>query len=71
MTKKDMEAALTNHADWIEHLATRMDELAAAQTKAQVQIEETSKSLKEHGKATDERIGRLVSAIGELIAKKP
>jgi chromosome segregation ATPase len=82
MTKKEMEGAIANHADWIEHLAARMDELAAAGTKAESQIAETSKSLKEHGEATDRRIKELgeatdkriwdlVSGIGELITKMP
>jgi hypothetical protein len=69
VTKKEVEAAITNHADWIEHLAGRMDELAAAMVATQAQIQATNKSLKEHGEATDKRIGELVMAIGKLIAK--
>ena len=69
VTKKEIEHAIGNHADWIEHLGGRMDELAAAQVKTQGQIEETNKSLKELGQATDKRIGNLVSAIGELVSQ--
>ena len=69
MTKKEVEQAIGNHADWIDHLAGRMDELAAAQLKTQAQIEETNKSLKEFGQATDKRIGDLVSAIGSLVTQ--
>jgi chromosome segregation ATPase len=66
MTKKEMEQAIGNHADWIEHLAGRMDELAAAQVKTQAQIEETNKSLREFGQATDKRIGDLGQRIADL-----
>ncbi len=69
MTKKETEAVLTNHADWIEHLAGRMDQLAAQSIKTQKQIEDTNRSLKEHGKATDKRIADLVIAIGKLLGK--
>jgi hypothetical protein len=69
MTKKEMEQAIGNHADWIEHLAGRMDELAAAQAKTQAQIEETNTTLKELGQATDKRIADLVSAIGSLVSQ--
>jgi chaperonin cofactor prefoldin len=76
MTKKETEQAIGNHADWIEHLAGRMDqlagrmeELAAAQVKTQTQIEKTDKSLRELGQATDKRIGDLVSAIGGLVTQ--
>jgi predicted nucleic acid-binding Zn-ribbon protein len=69
MTKKEMEHAIGNHAEWIEHLAGRMDELAAAQLKTQAQIEDTNKSLRELGQGTDKRIADLVSAIGRLVTK--
>ena len=69
MTKKETEQAITNHADWIEHLGGRMDELAAAQARTQTQIEETNKSLRELGQATDKRIADLVSAIGSLVTQ--
>ena len=39
---------ISNHAEWIEHLA-------AAQARTDAQIAETSKSLKEFGEATDAR----------------
>ena len=69
MTKKEIEHAIGNHADWIEHLGGRMDELAAAQARTQTQIEETNKSLRELGQATDKRIADLVSAIGSLVTQ--
>jgi ABC-type transporter Mla subunit MlaD len=69
VTKKEIEHAIGNHADWIEHLGGRMDELAAAQARTQTQIEETNKSLRELGQATDKRIADLVSAIGSLVTQ--
>lgn len=77
MTKKETEAMLTNHADWIDHLAAqsvktdkRMEELSAQIAKTDKQIEETNRTLKELGEVTDKRIRDLVSAIGQLIATK-
>ena len=69
MKKTDIQHAIGNHADWIEHLGGRMDELAAAQARTQTQIEETNKSLRELGQATDKRIADLVSAIGSLVTQ--
>ena len=69
MTKKEVEAVVSNHAGWIEHLAFRMDELAvqvkrteAAIERTQVQIEETNRAVKElaeSGKDTDLRLKEL------------
>lgn len=77
MTKKQVEETLHNHADWIEHLAGRMDELAgrmdelaAAQARTEKQIAETNRALKESGVKTDRRIEKLVSAIGQFIASQ-
>lgn len=67
MKKKEIEETLRNHADWIDSLGVRMDELAAQLTRTDAQIEATNKSLKELGEATDKRIGDLVSAIGKLL----
>lgn len=75
MTKKEVEHAIGNHAEWIEHLAGRMDqlagrmdELAAAQVRTDEQIAETNRALKESGEKTDKRISDLVIAIGEFIS---
>lgn len=70
MTKKEVENAIGNHADWIEHLAAAQAKTDEQIARTQAQIEQTNRTLRELGEETDKRIRDLVSAIGEFISAK-
>lgn len=54
-----------------ETLTTRVNRLEESYLKTQEQFRETDRHLKELGEKTDQRIAKLVAAIGELIGRIP
>jgi hypothetical protein len=71
--KREMESQV--QATWlaIERASKRIDQMAEENTKGfaemRAQSQETDRHLKELGEATDKRIEKLVSAIGDLIQR--
>jgi hypothetical protein len=79
MTKKEMEDAIDNHANWIEHLAEHSKRIDAQLEKLVIQIKdnndslteqikETNRNLNELGEKTDRRIRELNESMDKRIS---